>query len=149
MSEILLGKKIEEGTEAEINTEKEKFMATCYVLRSDADRYSKTLEDLKSSANRSRDEYFITLTDAFDLLVRESSEHNYMQSYRRCSVRGGRVGRVRNFMFAQRGGRGSDHENKFSRINEDRSIEVVPSSDGISHQGVTCFGFQFLGNYHN
>ena len=52
-------------------------------------------------------------------------------------------------MFAQRGDRGSDHEHKFSRINEDSSREVVPGSDGISHQGVTCFGCQFLGHYRN
>ena len=62
--ETLLAKKVEEETGSEINAEKEKCVTTCYVLRSDTDRYSKLLEDLKSSANRGRDQHPITLTDA-------------------------------------------------------------------------------------
>ena len=64
-------------------------MAVCYILRSDTDRYGKLLDDLKSSANRGRDEYPVTLTDAFDLLVRESGELDTVQSYRRFNGRGG------------------------------------------------------------
>ena len=70
-------------------------------MRSDADRYGKFLEDLKSSANRGRDKYPVTLTDAFDLLVRESGEFDTTQPYRRYNGRGGRGGgRTRNYMFA-------------------------------------------------
>ena len=76
VSEPLLGKEIKVASEAEISAEKEKCMAVCYILRSNADRYSKLLEDLKSSTNRGRDEYPVTLTDAFDLLVRESDEYD-------------------------------------------------------------------------
>ena len=53
-----------------------------------------------------RDEYPVTLTEAFDLLVRESGEFDSTQPFRRQNGRGGRGGRGRNFMFAQRGGRG-------------------------------------------
>ena len=49
-------------------------MAICYILRSDIDHYGKLLEGLKSSANRGRDEYPVTLTDTVDLFVRESGE---------------------------------------------------------------------------
>ena len=49
---------------------KKKVMAVYYILRSNIDRYGKLLEDLKSSANCGRDEYPVTLTDAFDFLVR-------------------------------------------------------------------------------
>ena len=66
VSETLLGKKIEDATKAEIYAEKQKFMAICFILRSDTDRYGKLLDDLTSSANRGRDEYPVTLTDAFD-----------------------------------------------------------------------------------
>ena len=149
VSETLMGKKIEDATKAEIHAEKEKFMAVCYVLRSDTDRYGKLLDDLKSSANRGRDEYPISLTDAFDLLVRESGEFDTTQPYRRHNSRGGRGGRGRNFMFAQRGGRGPDREYTFSRTNGDSSREVVPGSDSITHQGITCYGCSFLGHYRN
>ena len=80
VSESLLGKEIKVASKAEISAEKEKFMAVCYILRSDASRYSKLLDDLKSSANRGRDEYPTTLTDAFDLLVRNSGEYDTTQS---------------------------------------------------------------------
>ena len=102
-------------------------------LRSDTYHYIKLLEGLKSSANRGRHEHPITLTDAFDLLVRESDECNAAQSYHRHNSRRGRGSRARKYMFAQRGDRGLDHECTFSRTNEDRSREVVPGTDGISH----------------
>ena len=75
--------------------------------------------------------------------MRESSEHDTTQSYCRHSGRGGSGGRARNYMFTQRGGRGSDHEHAFSRINEDSNRETVPGSDGITHEGITYFGCQF------
>ena len=61
VSETLLEKKIEDATPSEIDAEKEKFMAVCFILRSDTDRYGKLLDDLKSSANRGRDEYIPSL----------------------------------------------------------------------------------------
>jgi len=62
------------------DAKRERFMAECFILRCDGlsehSRYKKLLKDLKSSANRGRDEYPTTLTDAFDLLVRESGEYD-------------------------------------------------------------------------
>ena len=52
-------------------------------------------------------------------------------------------------MFAQRGGRGTDHQYTFSRVNENSSSEVVPGTDDITHQGITCYGCQFQGHYRN
>ena len=57
------------ATRGEWNEEKQKFMATYFNLRSNGARYKELIDDLKSSANRGRDEYPTTLTNAFDLLV--------------------------------------------------------------------------------
>ena len=74
VSTDMLGKDLSGATADEIRDEKERFLAMCFILRSDEGRYKNLLNDLKSSANRGRDEYPTTLTDAFDLLVRESGE---------------------------------------------------------------------------
>ena len=86
------------ATPTEIKNEKEHFMVVCLIVRSDEGRYKILLDDLKSSVNRGRDEYPSTLTDAFDLLVRESGEYD---TVRRCAPR---FTRGRN----GRGGRGRD-----------------------------------------
>ena len=68
------------ATKKEKDAEKDRFMAACLILRCDGfgerSRYKNLLEDLKSSANCGRDKYPTTLTDAFDLLVRESGEYD-------------------------------------------------------------------------
>ena len=51
-------------------------MAVSFVLCSDNFRYKKLNEELKSVANRGRDEYPVTLTVAFNLLVRELGEYD-------------------------------------------------------------------------
>ena len=113
----------------------------------------KLLDDLRSLANRGRDDYPITLSDAFNLLVRESGEYD---SVRKPNPRfrggGGRFGGGRgrqSYMFAQRGGRGQGEEYTFTRVNENSSSEVVPGTDGVTHQGITCYGCQFMGHYRN
>ena len=82
-------------------------------LRSDADRYGNSLEDLKSSANRGSDEYPLTLTTAFDLLVRESGKFDTVKSNRKFNGSGDCGGRGRNYMFAQRGDRGQSNKITF------------------------------------
>ena len=153
VSDTLLGKDLNKASKLEISEEKEKFMAICYILRSDENRYKKLLDDLRSSANRGRDEYPITLTDAFNLLVRESGEYDSVRkSNPRFQGRGGRFGGGRgrqSYMFAQRGGRGQGEEYTFTRVNENSSSEVVPGTDGVTHQGITCYGCQFMGHYRN
>jgi len=83
VSKDMLGKDLGVATADEVKDEKEYFLAMCFILRSDKGRYKKLLEDLKSSANRGRDEYPKTLTDAFDLLVRESGEYDTTNAYGR------------------------------------------------------------------
>ena len=144
----------------EKNEEKDRFMAACFILRCDGfgerSRYKNLLEDLKSSANRGRDEYPTTLTAAFDLLVRESGEYDTVRGfntrYRNNQGRGGGRGRGRGFLFAQQG-RGDENNrnerNQYSRRNEDESNEVVAGADGQTHQDITCFGCQFIGHFRN
>ena len=81
-------------------------MATCFILRSDDVRYRTSLDNLKISAKRGRDEY-PTITNAFDVLVRESGDHYaarwcvpiFLPRRHRGGPRGGR-GRS-SFLFAQ------------------------------------------------
>ena len=77
-------------------------MAVSFILCSDNYRFKKLNEDLKSATNRGRDEYPVTLTEDFDLLVRESGEYDSMTTYNpRHRSRSGRGGRGRNsFLFA-------------------------------------------------
>ena len=70
VSKEMLGKEYVVLTIEERNAEKEKIMAVCFILRSNERRYTKLIDDLKSSANRGRDEYLEILTSVFDLLVR-------------------------------------------------------------------------------
>ena len=72
VSEQMMNKKIADATTKELVEEKEKMKAIFFILRSDESRYKDLLKDLKSSAYRGRDEYPTTLTNGFDLLVRES-----------------------------------------------------------------------------
>ena len=74
VSGTMLGKDLNEATDTELNIERERFMGMCFILRSHEGTYKKLLDDLKRSANLGRDEYPETLTEAFNLLVRESGE---------------------------------------------------------------------------
>ena len=76
VSPVMIGTELSAASGSQIREEKEKYMAICFILRSDEIRYKRLLEDLKRSANLGRDEYPETLTKAFDLLVRESGEYD-------------------------------------------------------------------------
>ena len=154
ISPVLLGKTIENATPTEIKAEKEKFMAVCFMLRSDDARYKTLLDGLKRSANLGRDEYPETLTEAFDLLVRESGEYDTVRPLtNRFRGRGGRGGRGRqSYLFAQqgRGGRGNaGNEASYSRTNDSNSNEIVAGTDGSIFQDVACYGCHFHGHYRN
>ena len=156
ISPEMLGIKLDAATGLQLREEKEKFMAVCFVLRSDPERYKVLLNDLKRSANLGRDEYPKTLTEAFDLLVRESGEYDTVRPpSNRYRGRGGRGGRGRyNFLFAQQGrggrsGRG-EHESEnttYSRMNTDETDEVVAGTDGDSFPNIGCYGCNFHGHY--
>ena len=69
VSNELINKPATNITDTDRQKEKEHFLAVAFILRSDENRYKKLLDDLKSSANRGRNEYPTDLTAAFDLLV--------------------------------------------------------------------------------
>jgi len=153
-SEQMMGKDIKTATDKEVQTEKEHFKAICFILRADEGRFKKLLDDLKSSANRGRDEYPTTLTSALDLLVRESGEYDQTTPCSRFNPRGGgrgRFGRGRgrsSVMFTQAGrGRGRGRGEQSTRTNDSYSEEIVPGDDGVSHPTVKCFGCNFMGHY--
>ena len=102
-------KNLDKASKQDIDTKREKFMAITFTLRSADNRFKKLNEDLKGAANKGRDEYCVSLTEDFNLLVRESGEYdtvkNYFYSPRHgCRGRGGGRGR-HSFLFSQ-GGRG-------------------------------------------
>ena len=86
-------------------------MAVCFILRSDEIIHKSLLDGLKTSANLERDECTTTFTEAFDLMVRESSEHYAVRPINsRLRGRGGRESRgFKSCLFTQqgRGGRGN------------------------------------------
>ena len=105
ISPMMLGTKLNTAAVQQLREEKEKSMAIYFILRSNPERYKVLLQDLKRSANLGRDEYPKTLTEAFDLLVRESGKYDTVQTVsNRYRPRGGRSRRGRQFfLFAQQG----------------------------------------------
>ena len=81
VSKAMLKKDISMATKAEVNAEREKFMAITFILGSTSNRFKKLCKDLKSAANRGRDEYPVTLMEAFNLLVRESGEYDTVRHH--------------------------------------------------------------------
>ena len=75
VSTTLLGKYSTSASDIETNEEKEKMMAVYFILRSNESRYNTLFDGLKRSANLGREKYPATLTEAFNLLVRESGEY--------------------------------------------------------------------------
>ena len=75
VSTTIMGKSIKKATAAKINKEKEQFMAACFILRSDENSFKILLENLKRSTNMGRDKYPKTLTEAFNLIVRDLGEY--------------------------------------------------------------------------
>ena len=82
VSKVMLGKELSSATDDEINAEREKFLAMCFILRSNEVTYKKLLDDLKRSTNLGRDEYPEILTGAFDgvHLYGSSGRKAYTQS---------------------------------------------------------------------
>ena len=56
-------------TTVEIDAEKERFKAMCFILREDEKRYGDLLEELRKGVYRGRDEYPNTVSDAYELLL--------------------------------------------------------------------------------
>lgn len=142
-----MGREIANATGAEINDENEKIMATCFSLRSDPKRYRTLLEDLKRSANLGRDEYPETLTEAFNVVVRESGEYDTIGGRQQGSHYRGRSScrgcSNHNFLFVQGGG----DRVEYTRYNDTGSDEIIAGTDNISHSNITCFSCKFIDHY--
>ena len=70
----ILGKDMVSFTPMEINTEKERFKALCFILRADEIRYGDLLEELRKGVYRGRDEYSTTVPNAYELLLWTSQQ---------------------------------------------------------------------------
>ena len=91
---MILWTELDKATFLQLREGKEKVMAICFILRSDQERHNFVLQDLKRSENLGRDKNPKTLTKAFDLLVRESGEHDIaLKVSNRCRQRGWRDGK--------------------------------------------------------
>ena len=75
----IIDKDLSQCTTAEINTQKEKFKATCFVLRAEKSCYVDLLEELRKELYKGRDEYPINVSDAYGLLMRTSQQIGYAQ----------------------------------------------------------------------
>lgn len=72
----MIGGDLSSASSNKTTEEKEQVMGIYFILRSDGGQYKKLLDNLKDSANRGCNEYPTMLTNAFDLLVRESGEYD-------------------------------------------------------------------------
>ena len=63
---------LDEATSLQFREEKEQCIAICFIVRSFPERHKILLQDLKRSENIERDECPKTLTESFDIVVRES-----------------------------------------------------------------------------
>ena len=126
-------------TTMEINTEKERFKAMCFILREDEICYGDLLEEPRKGVYRGRDEYPTTVPEAYELLLRTSEQIGYNQ--RRTGKWGHRIrtgGKSEGFMFAQQGGRSKRGAERGNENNQ----EEVAGSNKILHGGVRCYSCQ-------
>ena len=77
----LLGKTMTEASTEEVEEEREKFKAMCFILRADESLYGDLLDDLKSGVHRNRDEYPKTLSGAYELLIRTRGQLEKQKRY--------------------------------------------------------------------
>ena len=70
----ILGKDIIFCTPMKKNAEKERFKAMCFILRADKIGYGGILEELRKGLYRGRNEYPITMSDAYELLLQTSQQ---------------------------------------------------------------------------
>ena len=146
----ILGKDMISCTPMEINTEKDRFKAMCFILRVEKICYSDILEELWKGVYRGTDGYPTTVSDAYKLILRTSQKIGYTQ--RRTGNSGYRAragGRSEGSMFAQQGrhgGCGGRGECRAERGNENNQEEVA-GRNKILHGGIRCYSCQRYGHY--
>ena len=140
----ILGKDMISCTPMEINTEKERFKAMCFILRANKIGYSDILEELRRGVYRGKYKYPTTVSDEYKLLLRWSQQMGYTQKQTgQLGYRAQADGKSEGFMFAQQGGRSRC---RAERRNENNQEEVA-GHDKIFHRGVRCYSFQRNGHY--
>ena len=65
----ILGKDMASCTTVDIDAEKERFKAMCFILWEDETRYGDLLEKLKKGVYRGRNKYPNTMYDPYELLL--------------------------------------------------------------------------------
>ena len=73
-SDDIMKKLTSTSDDSEIRLEEDKLKAMCFLVKSGRSCYSRLLKHLKQSTYLGRDEYFITLTNTYGLLVCHSSQ---------------------------------------------------------------------------
>jgi len=74
---MLLTKSIHEADIDEIEAEKKRFKAMCFIQRADEGCYIELFEKLKKGVFERRDEYPKTIATAYELLLRTSKQIGY------------------------------------------------------------------------
>ena len=145
----IFGKDMVSCTTMEINKEKERFKAMCFILRADKIRYGDLLEELRKGVYRGRNEYPTTVPEAYELLLRTSQQIWYNQ--RRTGQSGHRTKTGRKgegFVFAQQGGRGGHggHGGRGAERGNNNNQKEVAGRNNIFHRGVRCYSCQRQGH---
>jgi len=122
-----LGVKLEDANNDDIMAKKERFLAMCFLCRSDEGRYGDLLANLMKGVILGRYEYARSVADAYQLMLRHVKENNRRTGFRHPNQSQGRGTGV---MLAQRGqGNSEEHDN----------TDPVPGNDGILHEDITFY----------
>ena len=136
-SPTILGKSLDTASPDEIKKENERFRAICFIQRADETRYSELLEDLRKGVFRGRDEYPETVSDAYELLIRTSTQLGYVNRSRNTNTRSRSS---RNFTFTQNGG----HNNNDSGND---SAQITAGKNGETFPDILCYACRIKGHY--
>ena len=95
---------------------------------------------MKWSTNLGKDDYPKTLTEAFNMLVRESGEYDSVRrAYSHRFGFGHERGHV-SYLPVQLARDDNQNNIMYSRTNSNNSQEIVVGTDGETHPSMTCFG---------
>ena len=79
---LILGSEINVASIENKDKEKERFLAMCYFMRADEKRYGELHNEFKKGVFRVRDEYLVTVSDAYQVLLRTPSQIGYQSNSR-------------------------------------------------------------------
>jgi len=134
----LLKKKVHVAAPDKVEKKAERFRAMCFMLHADEARYRDLQEELKQGVYKGHNEYPVTISDAYTLLLQMSKQ--ICLSYRRSTraqYRRRRRRKQNGYAFAQKNGKGD----------VDNQSKAVAGKDSVLHDGITCFNCQGVGHY--